>query len=125
MQSGPIIVVFSWRWDFYDPGADRFFRSFRATRFIIGTQGSAKPPPWAKFLRAFGVLKRSRRSGRPGAFATVGGAALVHPSAEKENRWSCRVHKGFPPHRPAFLRLFLCGFRCELRDQPLAVTLSP
>jgi hypothetical protein len=42
---------------FYCSAFERFFRSFRATRFFTtNTQGSAKPPPWAKFLYAFGVL---------------------------------------------------------------------
>jgi hypothetical protein len=41
----------------YCPALDGFFRSFRATCFFpTNTQGSAKPPPWAKFLYAFGVL---------------------------------------------------------------------
>src|ERR1700752_916795 len=41
----------------YCPALDGFFRSFRATCFFpTNTQGSAKPPPWAKFLYAFVVL---------------------------------------------------------------------
>jgi len=41
----------------YCSAFERFLRSFRATRFFTtNTQGSAKPPPWAKFLYASGVL---------------------------------------------------------------------
>jgi hypothetical protein len=63
MQPGQIIVVFSWRWGFYDLRADRFFRSFRATRFYNRYPGFRQGSPYTKdnfdFLRVIS-FHRSR-----------------------------------------------------------------
>jgi hypothetical protein len=62
----------------YCSALDGFFRSFRATRFFTtNTQGSAKPPPWAKFLYAF-RLRHSSTIVRDIGRSFVGQVGVLH-----------------------------------------------